>query len=271
MRPLSFTKMAASGNDFVVIDNRDGGLEEDLGELARRVCPRGTSVGADGLLVLENSRTAQLKMRIFNPDGSEPESCGNGLQCAALYAMRRRLIPSSAVIETAAGPVEAHCDGQRIKIKMSPPSSVSGPLTLTTEKGRSVVHVVNTGVPHAVCFVADVSSIPVQELGRAIRFHAEFQPQGTNADFVQVLGPGRIRLRTYERGVEAETLACGTGAVAAAVIARATGKTTESPVGVEARGGLLRVHLAGPIAAPSEVYLEGEPQEIYGGQLRPDG
>jgi len=234
---LSFTKMNGAGNDFVMLDNRDGVLALDRTQIAH-LCDRHRGVGADGLLLVEPPQNgADFRMRYYNADGGEAEMCGNGARCFARYARRVSGISASAIsFETPAGVIGAHCEGDEVQINMSTPHSFAPASRLEAAGETLDIHFLNTGVPHAVIFVADLESVAVTRLGAAIRHHAHFAPKGTNVNFVQVESPGSIAIRTYERGVEDETLACGTGVVACALLhALATG--VPSPVRVRVRGG----------------------------------
>jgi len=243
--PLSFVKMEGTGNDFILLDLRRGRFTGSLPRLARQLCRR-SRVGADGVLTVEPSRRADVRMRVINPDGSEAEMCGNGARCVALYAahgLGRRHV----TIETKAGVVHAHARStRRVHVTLPAPSVVR--LQRLTALGRPLmVHRINVGVPHAVVFVPVVRRVDVQASGRVIRRHRTFRPAGTNVDFVEVLNAHAVRLRTYERGVEAETQACGTGAVAAALVAAHLGRC-RSPVTVYPASGerlVVRFHAAG--------------------------
>lgn len=225
MTNIKFTKMQGSGNDFVVVGRLSGYPVIRLKKLVQKICDRKFGVGADGLLLLGKSKKADARMRIFNADGSEAEMCGNGARCAALYIRvqrteDRRLKNAKTIkIETKAGIIEAEVKGELVKIKLTDPSDLRLGLGINAAGRSYEVDYINTGVPHAVIAVDDLDSVPVKELGRAIRHHEVFKPAGANVDFIKIIDSNNILLRTYERGVEDETLACGTGSVAAAIIA----------------------------------------------------
>ncbi|MBA3003917.1 MAG: diaminopimelate epimerase [Desulfurivibrio sp.] len=265
--PITFSKMSGTGNDFILIDHRTPFLDrEEMPGFARAVCERRVSAGADGLILIENSDTADFRWQFLNGDGSWAEMCGNGARCAARFAFALGIAPERMRFETVAGLIEAEVTDQSVKIKMTPPNGLRLEEIIEVNGQGKVVHSLNTGVPHAVLFMDDVQQAPVLELGRSIRFHEHFQPAGTNVNFVQQGGNGLI-VRTYERGVEGETLACGTGAVAAAIIAGILGKVAP-PVAVTTSGGeqlIIHYRLAGQEI--SEVYLEGPARFIYEGQL----
>lgn len=265
---IRFTKLSGSGNDFIFIDNRDRRFDADkMADFVRKVCRRGLSVGADGLMFIEPSERADFKWRFFNSDGSEAEMCGNGSRCAVRFARELGMVGDRASIETLAGVVEAAIQGNRVKVRLTPPAGFRQGIEAALKGRTATLDFLNTGVPHAVEFVADVEKAAVREEGRQIRFHALFAPAGTNANFCQAAGPRLLRLRTYERGVEDETLACGTGAVASAILAAARGMV-ESPVDVQVRGGeVLTIHFAGRGAEVREVHMEGDTRLVYEGEM----
>jgi diaminopimelate epimerase len=218
-KQIKFTKMVASGNDFVVIENSKLKIRNSkLPYLAKKICDRKYGVGADGLLALERSKSVNVKMRIFNADGSEAEMCGNGARCVARYLnSNSKTLCSKLRISTKAGIIEANVKLDSVKIKLNAPCSIKSNMPIRIG-GRSLrVNFVNTGVPHVVVFVQGLEDIDVFNLGKAIRYHEKFSPRGTNVNFVEIIKDNFIKVRTYERGVEDETLACGTGSVASAV------------------------------------------------------
>lgn len=218
MKAVNFTKMVASGNDFIVIRlSRPPVSSGMLSGMAKNFCDRKFGIGADGLLVLEKSRVADIKMRIFNADGSEAEMCGNGARCIALW-MKSKLKKSKINIETKAGIIESEAGVDSVRIKLTEPKFMKLNVPIKVSNRQIRINFINTGVPHAVIFVEGLDKINATGLGRQIRYHKRFSPKGTNVDFVEVLNRYAIDLRTYERGVEDETLACGTGAVASALI-----------------------------------------------------
>lgn len=271
---LAFTKMNGSGNDFILVDNRAARLPlEIMPLLARGACARGRSVGADGLIILEPSDRVDpalgrvdFRWHFFNADGSPAEMCGNGGRCAARYALDQGLAGPRMVFDTLAGPIRAWVDGPLVKLEMVPPKGAYRDLTLEAPGGPVTLHGVNTGVPHAVVPVADLETAPVRELGRALRFHGHFAPAGTNVNFMTV-HEGELRVRTYERGVEDETLACGTGAVASALVAGSQG-WLKPPITVRVSSGeTLKVHFSADDGGFREVLLEGAASHVYQGVL----
>ncbi|MGD9014642.1 MAG: diaminopimelate epimerase [Candidatus Omnitrophota bacterium] len=218
MRQINFTKMVASGNDFVVIDSKDCDSIRRLGLLARQICDRKYGIGADGLLIVEKANRARLKMRIFNPDGTEPDMCGNGIRCVSFWWKAKIKKAKIMSIETKAGIIESQVNKDKVKVRMTDPKNIKLDLPIKINKRTIRVNFINTGVPHTVIFAQGLDNIDVVNIGRQIRNHAHFLPMGTNVDFVQIIDDDNIKIRTYERGVEDETLACGTGTVAAALI-----------------------------------------------------
>jgi len=269
--PIPFTKMSGSGNDFIIIDHRQPFLEAaDVVEFVRLICRRKFSVGADGLILIEDDPQADFCWRFYNADGSLAEMCGNGARCAARFAYDRGIAPAKMRFQTVAGVIEAEMVGQEVKIKMTPPLDLRLDEQVLINNIEHRLHHINTGVPHVINFVDSIKEAPVQDTGRLIRNHALYQPAGANVNFVQMAGQ-HLHVRTYERGVEGETLACGTGAVAAALIAALTRKAL-SPVKVITAGGdRLTIHFSmGADNQPNNVYLEGPAHFVYDGQLRED-
>ncbi len=272
---LAFTKMTGTGNDFIFMDNRQAKVPKDVMPLlAKAVCKRSRSVGADGLILM--SPSARVDQRLgkvdflwdfFNADGSSAEMCGNGGRCAARFAVDHGLAGPEMVFDTLAGPIRAWVEGSVVKLEMVPPFGAYRDLELSAADREVRLDGVNTGVPHAVLAVEDLEAAPVFELGRALRFHEHFAPAGTNVNFTAALD-GELWVRTYERGVEDETLACGTGAVASALMAGAKG-LLKSPVTARVRSGeKLIVHFQRDgDGGFREVFLEGPASYVYQGVL----
>ncbi|MGV8057699.1 MAG: diaminopimelate epimerase [Smithellaceae bacterium] len=265
---IEFYKMSGSGNDFIIIDNRNLSLNVgDIREFVRKVCRHKLSVGADGLFLIEPSAKADFRWQFFNSDGSTAEMCGNGSRCVARYAYLKGIAGKKMSFETIAGIISAEVNDDVVKVKLTDPSPVKLEEKIDVEGRFFVLDVVNTGVPHAVAFVDDLQSFAVAEWGRKIRLHQHFAPQGTNADFAKVSNRHKMQLRTYERGVEDETLACGTGMVAG-VLAAAQRGLVESPVDVEVKSGeTLRIYFTSEDGSWKEIYLEGKVKIVYQGLL----
>ncbi len=214
---IKFYKMAASGNDFIVIDNRDHLIKKPAA-LTKQLCERRLSIGADGVLLLESSKKCDIKMRIFNADGSEAEMCGNGSRCAALYCHEILDFDVALTMETLAGVIDATIAKENVKVKLPDPKDFRDLAPIEVQDGIYYFYFINTSVPHVVIFEETIDDFPVVSVGREIRHHTHFQPKGTNVNFVEVIDKETIAVRTYERGVEDETLACGTGSTASAIV-----------------------------------------------------
>lgn len=262
---MRFHKLSGSGNDFVLLDNRGLSLSGDLSDMVQRLCARRTGIGADGVLLLEPSERADFRMRYLNADGGEVEFCGNGGRCSAYMAHRLGLAGDRMTFEAGDGPHQAEVSGNRVKLGMSDPRDISLGFLLEIDGKGYAASYADTGVPHVVIQTGDVESVDVAGLGRAIRHHHQYRPRGTNADFVEVVDRRRLKVRTYERGVEDETLACGTGCVAAAVVSVLRG-LADPPVECLTRGGeALTVHLTREGENVRDVFLEGAVELVFEG------
>lgn len=259
--------MVASGNDFIVIDNRRKVVAGAV-NLARKLCSLHIAIGADGVLLLENSRKAAFKMRIINSDGSEAEACGNGFRCIALYARKILKLPVAFRFESLSGLIEAKVladDCVRVRLIQPHDLRLRGELIVSGK--RLHYSFINTGVPHTVIFVEGLQKINVAQLGKAIREHKDFKPKGTNVNFAQVRSKDGMDVRTFERGVEAETLACGTGSTASAVVSALLGYT-RPPVAVKTRGGeVLTIDFKIRNKKPEQVTLEGQARFVFEGKI----
>jgi diaminopimelate epimerase len=234
---LHFYKMNGAGNDFVVVDNRDLSLNLSKDQI-ELLCDRHRGIGADGLLAVEPAENgADFKFRYYNADGGEAEMCGNGARCFGRFTSALLEEPADSVsFETIAGTLAAEMVDDNIRIAMSDPFDLKLDIAISLPGLDATLRSLNTGVPHVVAYVDDLAGTDVLKHGAAIRYHKAFAPNGTNANFAEVLGPDHIAIRTYERGVEDETLACGTGMVACALIHHLlTGAT--SPIKVDVKGG----------------------------------
>ncbi len=281
---VPFTKMNGAGNDFVVLDNRFLRFSDDeLAALARHLCPRRTGVGADGLLALDDpsagsgqadDAAADFRMRYRNADGSLGTMCGNGARCLARFAARAGLGTGTAggvrlAFDTDGGPYRA----------LVPDRAASGPVALDVPPPREFGPAgvggalrIWTGTDHAVVFTDDVAGADVDGAGRRLRHDPAFAPAGTNVDFVQVVAPGHVKVRTFEKGVEAETLACGTGALASALVAHLDGRLGDAAgrtvaVAVEMPGGTLDVGFEFDGDAVSDLTLAGPAETVYEGTV----
>ena len=261
---IRFEKYVAAGNDFVVVDDRGGSVKNGAAA-AKKLCgPFG--VGADGLLLLRRSKKADVQMRIFNPDGSEADMCGNGVRCLAHFAAGLGAAKTKMSVETGAGLIHADVRGDVVKAKLTEPKDFRSGVDVRINGRTERVQFVNTGVPHAVIVEPGLKKADVSARGRAVRHHRHFAPHGTNVNFVRV-GAKQIEVRTYERGVEGETLACGTGSTASALVA-ARMKGLRSPVSVKtASGEILKVYFKEKNGNFEEVYLEGAVRKVFEGSV----
>jgi len=260
--------MSGAGNDFILLDNRDRKITLVPAKVAQ-LCDRHRGIGADGLILLvpPQSERADWAWEFYNSDGSTGEMCGNGARCFARFVKSRTGTNQDFSFETEAGVIQASFEGQRITVNLTPPVDLRLNQQVALRSGAQLLHSLNTGVPHAVLFVPDADKAMVCELGPEIRRHPHFGPKGTNVNFVQVLGPGRIRVRTFERGVEGETLACGTGVTASALIASSVQHFT-SPVRVQVQSGdLLEVSFEQTNGAFSNVRLSGPADFVFEGKI----
>jgi len=234
---LNFYKMNGAGNDFVVIDNRK--LDKNLStEQIEALCDRHRGIGADGLLAVEPAESgADYKFRYYNADGGEAEMCGNGARCFGRFTAHLTTeVKEKVSFETIAGELSAEMIDQEVRVNMSEPFDLNLETGVNIEGLDAPVYFINTGVPHAVIFVEDLQNLDVIKYGAAIRYHDFFAPKGTNVNFAQVIDNQHIAIRTYERGVEGETLACGTGMTACAIIHHLLTKEA-SPIKVDVKGG----------------------------------
>ncbi len=283
-KSFPFYKMQASGNDFVVVDNRKKAIR-DPKKVTRALCERHTGIGSDGVLLIEPSRKADFKMRILNADGSEAEMCGNGSRCVALYANKVLGLPRRFWIETLAGVIGAEVRGDTVKVRLVDPKDFRPESILDVGGKKFRYYFINSGVPHTVIFVDDLTSFPVDEVGKKVRFHERFKPAGANANFVQVTGRQSVSVRTYERGV-GETQACGTGVSASAIVS-VLSKRCKPPVKVKTLGGeVLNIYFdhdkfdsrrgqakkycLSPSVKVNNVYLEGKAHFVFKGNFLPN-
>ncbi len=271
MNPIPFYKMSGAGNDFIIIDNRDGKVKDtNLTRFISSVCRRKMSVGADGLILVETSEAHDFRWRFYNSDGSKAEMCGNGARCAARFAHVTGIADTPLSFETEAGVISARIKDDRVKVRMPEPSDLKLAYALALSKGSQEISSLNTGVPHVIVMVDNVNDIDVIAVGREIRFHQRFAPTGTNANFVQHQNGNSIEIRTYERGVEDETLACGTGAIASAIISASQLNMT-SPIDVKTRSGaMLTIYFDTEEDHFSNIFMEGDARIIYVGELQPE-
>ncbi len=275
--------MQAGGNDFIVLDNRKSvltdrknSLPKNYSKLAKELCRNKFSIGADGLLILEDLKqgNTHFRMRYFNADGSEANFCGNGASCLSLFAYLKKVAPAEMKFLSKSGIVSASVKNKRVKLGMPDPRGLKLDFSLNVDGKKYLLSFLDTGVPHTVNFVKDIEKIDVKNLGRKIRFHRFFQPKGTNVNFVQLKDKKTILIRTYERGVEDETLSCGTGTVAGAIISGIR-NLVNSPVGehrlaikvLNRSGEILKVYYRNKNNQIKEVFLENSPKIVFTGEI----
>ena len=266
---VPFFKMQGSGNDFILLNNDDLHIDvPSMPDWAKRLCPRAFGIGADGLIFLESAPddpAIDYRWHFYNADGSRAEMCGNGSRCATRLAVALGLAPARNILGTDAGPVRAEVDpgSSAVKVQLTRPQEMRLNLELHLDSGQKLtLHAINTGVPHSVFFCPDPAACDLEALGPAIRYHQHFAPEGTNVNLVRVRDDGSLEIRTYERGVEAETLACGTGAAAAAAIANALGYCKQT-VSVLTRGQeRLTISLE-----PDGLFLQGAALLVFTGTV----
>lgn len=272
---IKFFKMNGSGNDFVLIDNRESLINPDdanLSKISRFLCNRNISIGADGVLYLEESKELDFIMRLFQPDGSEAEMCGNGARCIAKFAVLNGIVREKKMkFGTKSGEISAEIIGDEVKVALPQPRDLRLNLAVSVGNGHKVVgDFLNTGVPHYTVFCRDFKEYDIAEIGRKIRCDKIFAPAGTNVNFYRVDGETAIFNRTYERGVEDETLACGTGSTASAIISGIRGYA-HSPVKVRTKSGLILTvyfDLAG--STVKNVFLQGDARVSFVGEIEID-
>jgi diaminopimelate epimerase len=268
-RAVRFWKLEGAGNDFLGLDGRAGGFKLKRQQIAD-LCDRRRGVGADGVLVVEKPkvRGADFRMRYYNSDGGEAEMCGNGARCFALLARAVSGRKGKELrVQTQAGLLTLRMSGREVQVSMTEPTKLRLGKKVVVAGRKVVVDFLNTGVPHAVLFVRSVRSIDVAKQGRAIRYHSAFAPSGTNVNFVEIGRGNRIHVRTYERGVEGETLACGTGVVASSILSNLR-RGLRSPILVATRGGdNVRVGFSMENGQAREVTLQGPARIVYTGVI----
>lgn len=263
--PIRFIKCSGAGNDFVLIDNMDGSLAIAGADLAVALCSRPFGVGADGLLIMEKSRRADFAMRYYNADGSYGGMCGNGGRCIAMFAFRAGYAGPSMRFDALDTLYTAEIAGDTVRLRMKDPTEFKSGLRFRVDGGEVEAAFLDTGSPHLVLFRADLEKVDVPGLGKILRFRPELAPEGANVNFVRWEGPSAISIRTYERGVESETLACGTGSVASAVVSSLLGQCV-APVSVKLRSGeSLVVRFEKLDDRVTNVVLEGSAHILFSG------
>lgn len=261
---MNFSKYSACGNDFVLIDNRKNHCPHNS-TFIQKICERKLGIGADGVIFLENSQKADFKMRIFNADGSEAEMCGNGIRCLLRFIHQLGFDKNLYTIETFLRNLKIFLAGDLVGVDMGDPFDFQWNVSLPVDSKWLNVHYLNTGVPHTIFFTNDCDSMDLRSLGPKIRYHPQFSPKGTNVNLVQIEKDNTLSVRTYERGVEDETLACGTG-VTAAAIAASRMHGLSSPVKIKVKSGdQLQVSFNLKENEVTDVQMLGPAQHIFNG------
>lgn len=264
---FSFYKMHGASNDFILIDDRTLAFPVTDTAWIARIAARRTGVGCEGILLIQPSANADFRMRFFNPDGSEVDMCGNGARCIARLAHELGVAPAHMSFETPAGRIQADIEQNCVRLQMTMPRDWRLNRHLKMKDGERAYGFVNSGVPHVVMPVKNLETWNVIQAGAEIRHHSDFAPQGTNANFIEITGPDRLRVRTYERGVEGETLACGTGMVACGLIAGKMG-WVKPPVKITcASGDELVVDFVLTAEGADQVTLLGPAEQVFQGVL----
>jgi len=268
---IKFRKMHGAGNDFILIDDRLNRFPDNNPPLIQKLCRRRTGIGCEGLILIRNSEISDFSMRFFNPDGKEAAMCGNGARCIARLAFDMGIAPAAMQFKTEAGAISAEIQGKSVKLHLPPPSGLEKGKTLTTPSGSIISYdYINTGVPHVVVFTENLSSYPVLHTGNEVIKHKKFAPHETNVNFVEIDDNGNLNVRTYERGVEDETLACGTGITAAAIITALNAKV-QPPVTVHSAGGdTLTVDFTTDSNSINNVTLTGPAEYVFSGEVEID-
>jgi len=253
---IKFYKYQGTGNDFVLLDNRDNSFEKQNIKQIARICHRKFGIGADGLILLENSISQDFKMIYYNSDGSQGSMCGNGGRCIVAFAKLLNIITNKATFEAIDGLHFATIENDLVKLQMTDVNSI------IEEKSYLFM---DTGSPHHVIFEKDIDEIDVKKQGAKIRYSELYKNVGTNVNFVQQLSKNIFKLRTYERGVEDETLSCGTGAIAVAIAAYKKNKIADNIVKVETLGGNLEVGFEKKESIFTNIFLKGSATLVFKG------
>lgn len=264
---IDFWKMHGASNDFIMIDDRKCLFPVEDGAWIKSIATRRTGVGCEGVILIQPSYTADIRMRFFNPDGSEVEMCGNGARCIARLAYDIGAAPAKMSIDTVAGELKAEVSEDFVKLYLTEPKDWNLDRKIQLGSDEYECFSVNTGVPHAVIIIEKLQAVDIRKLGSQVRYHDVFKPAGTNANFIHVESESRISVRTYERGVEDETLACGTGITASALVAAKLGLVKAPVTVVPASGDELIVDFSLTSAGAHNVALSGPAEYVFNGTL----
>ena len=253
---ISFSKYQGTGNDFILIDDRENRFDENDHELIEKLCDRRFGIGADGLILLRNHPTTDFEMVYFNADGHTSSMCGNGGRCTVMFAHHLGVIEDKATFMAIDGIHEAKIEGAIVHLKMQEVKEI--------EKGEGYYYL-DTGSPHFVTLASGLSTFDVVEKAKVIRYNDRFAEKGTNVNFIELEAPDCLSIRTYERGVEDETYSCGTGAVAAAIVANQEG--LNSPIQLKTMGGALSVSFEHEYDHYHSIYLIGPAEFVFAGEI----
>ncbi len=263
---IPFAKLSASANDFIVIDNRNGQYSEMAADLARRLCKRRYSIGADGLILIENAQSASFRVRFYNPDGNEFNTCGNGGRAAARFAALSSIAPPDMTIQTNVGVIDAHMVDTGIRLKMVAPTKIQLNFSLDLDGQKYHGHIVHVGDPHFVVYSRNIRELDFVPLARLIRHHEALGPEGANVHFIEPVSRQRIKIRSFERGVEDETFACGSGCVSTAV-STFQNKDSDPPITFEPQSGIPLIVDFRPGNDFQDIYLQGDARLVYQSEI----
>lgn len=268
MTDIPFWKMHGAGNDFILVDDRENTFPVQNHDFIKSIATPKYGIGSDGIILIQPSDTADFRMRFYNPDGNEVEMCGNGARFVSRLAHELGVAPESMRFDTVAGVIKAEVlDETTVRLTMTEPEDLQLNAELPLQNQTLPYHFVNSGVPHVVIEMDDLDNVDIQSLGAAVRYADTFQPDGTNVNFIEITGPDSLKVRTYERGVEGETLACGTGMVACGLIAGSLGKVS-TPVKITcASGDVLEVNYRPTDEDMEDVTLTGPAVHVFQGTI----
>jgi diaminopimelate epimerase len=264
---FSFSKYQGAGNDFILVDDRAGSFPAQQVKFIEKLCNRRFGIGADGLILLQSSNCARFRMRIFNADGREVSMCGNGIRCLVQYIRSLGFKEDEFLIETMHATIPCSIHGDKVRVLLGKPHVLHWGVQIEEGNEQHEAFVVNTGVPHAVIFVEELEFYPVEEIGRRIRHHPLFAPNGVNVNFAKMVADGTLRMRTYERGVESETLACGTGAAAVALAAAQKWQLSNPIRVISSAKEYLEVCIQDALSGGKEIEMLGGAMFVFEGRI----
>ncbi len=263
----TFWKMHGAGNDFILFDDRSGRVPACNPPWLRAIAARRTGIGCEGIILLQTTGDADFRMRFFNPDGRPAEMCGNGARCAARLAVDLGIASASLTMATDAGRVHANVYDDTVELALPNPTGIEPYFDLVVDGHPIALGMANTGVPHVMLEVQELKEAPVETVGASIRHHTRFSPAGTNVNFVRRVDESNLEIRTFERGVEAETGACGTGATAAAVIMALRGRAVPPVTVTTVSADQLRITFEQQGNSISRLTLDGPAVHVFKGSV----